>query len=430
MVKPINQRYNESVVLDASGNGSVQITMRADFVLQRTRWVVQGGTGTNQATAENFIDSQPFEGTYSGDNDQSNSGRLLTAQNTVSCEWTGGRPGGVATLYLWGIEYPSGEGIPPPAAGDGPGNPIVGGQTLIRNAIQSADFVAGSTGWAIMRDGSYEFGSGGTFRGDLSVKGADGSTVEITAAGGAAEIDYTPPTNADPTVTDFAGSIRGTTNGAGSASFDTLDLRAPRPFKGTVGAQSLVSLQSGSPDGTVAGIIILQSAQVDLQAAKVTQNGTPLPGSWVAGNAITATPSGVTSGTEVNQITAVTAANTQPTFLAGHHYRFVYCGQTFTTSLTVGPIVTCRKSGTTGATQRFKWGRQNNTTITNPYEADLTGEFQVGGTNVTADVVITLSGAAGQTVTMFAATDNPAVFDIYDMGPTPARKATYLPVLS
>lgn len=52
-------------------------------------------------------------------------------------------------------------------------NPIIGGAgTLIRQAIQSPDFVTGVSGWAIRRDGTVEF-SDGEFRGDIS--GATGT---------------------------------------------------------------------------------------------------------------------------------------------------------------------------------------------------------------------------------------------------------------
>lgn len=37
------------------------------------------------------------------------------------------------------------------------GNPIVGGETLVRNAIQSQNYAAGSAGWSIQKNGSAEF---------------------------------------------------------------------------------------------------------------------------------------------------------------------------------------------------------------------------------------------------------------------------------
>lgn len=47
-------------------------------------------------------------------------------------------------------------------------NPIVGGNILVRPAIQSPDYVAGVSGWAIMRDGTAEFNDA-TFRGEVEV---------------------------------------------------------------------------------------------------------------------------------------------------------------------------------------------------------------------------------------------------------------------
>lgn len=203
MPVPINQRYSETIVLDASGAGAVEITMRSDFLMQRTRWVVTGGTKPVGATTDNVpkannkIDGVPFEGTDSGNNDQSNSVQLLQSQSSVECEWTGGNPGATATLYLWGVEYPAGTGMAsltggsgPPSGGSGPGNPILGGNTLIRDAIQSADYIPGVQGWAIFRDGSLDM-NGGTFRGEVIVTSTDGSAVLIKPTGGGV-IEFEP----------------------------------------------------------------------------------------------------------------------------------------------------------------------------------------------------------------------------------------------
>ena len=57
-------------------------------------------------------------------------------------------------------------------------NPLVAGTTLIRNAIQSPNYVAGVSGWAIMKDGSAEFNNV-VVRGDFKASGSDGSFVEV-----------------------------------------------------------------------------------------------------------------------------------------------------------------------------------------------------------------------------------------------------------
>lgn len=47
-------------------------------------------------------------------------------------------------------------------------DPILGGNELVRTAMQSENYAAGTTGWRIARDGTVEFNSG-TFRGSLEV---------------------------------------------------------------------------------------------------------------------------------------------------------------------------------------------------------------------------------------------------------------------
>lgn len=61
-------------------------------------------------------------------------------------------------------------------------NPVVGGIQLVRNAIQSANYVAGVSGWTIRRDGTAEFASG-TFRGPVII--VDSTTGAILATIGA-----------------------------------------------------------------------------------------------------------------------------------------------------------------------------------------------------------------------------------------------------
>jgi len=63
-------------------------------------------------------------------------------------------------------------------------NPLVGGITLVRSAIQSNPYVTGVSGWSINRDGTAEFNSG-TFRGSIQVGNAPGQRfiVNNTATG-------------------------------------------------------------------------------------------------------------------------------------------------------------------------------------------------------------------------------------------------------
>jgi hypothetical protein len=71
-------------------------------------------------------------------------------------------------------------------------NPVVGGDTLVRPAIQSANYIPGVQGWSINRDGSAEFATG-TFRGPVIVIDPVTGTVlaSIGANGNVAAQDVT-----------------------------------------------------------------------------------------------------------------------------------------------------------------------------------------------------------------------------------------------
>lgn len=71
-------------------------------------------------------------------------------------------------------------------------DPIVAGDTLIRNAIQSANYVTGSSGWRIGKDGTAEFNTT-TIRGDLIViaPSSPSNAVKIQGATGSASSSST-----------------------------------------------------------------------------------------------------------------------------------------------------------------------------------------------------------------------------------------------
>lgn len=57
-------------------------------------------------------------------------------------------------------------------------DPVVAGTTLVREAIQSPNFVSGSTGWSINQDGSAEFDAL-TARGDIIISNASVGTISV-----------------------------------------------------------------------------------------------------------------------------------------------------------------------------------------------------------------------------------------------------------
>jgi hypothetical protein len=82
------------------------------------------------------------------------------------------------------------------------GNPILSGLQLIRQAIQSAGFVAGLTGWSINRDGTAEFNST-TIRGSLTVVFGDGSEMDVNGTDGIALFNASDVEVAQLTINSF-----------------------------------------------------------------------------------------------------------------------------------------------------------------------------------------------------------------------------------
>lgn len=192
--QPIRQRYVDQVKLDANGAGEVSFTMRADFLLTQTIWRVTPPAtvlpaNVKQTTAVCTINGEDWEGTYSGNQDSSGSMHMMVASDVFTCRWTGGDPNGFAQLTLRGVEYPPGTGMqlysagsgsgPPVAGSAGPSNPILGGNVLIRTAMQSRNFQAGVAGWQITAAGAAEFNSA-VIRGSLS---ADNGNVLVNDTG-------------------------------------------------------------------------------------------------------------------------------------------------------------------------------------------------------------------------------------------------------
>lgn len=103
-------------------------------------------------------------------------------------------------------------------------NPILGGNnTLIRQAIKSADYVAGVSGWTVNADGSAEFNDI-VVRGEFSTTSANGSSVRIYSTALGSNIDVLPA------------SATGHTINTGSISGRTLE----NPLDGTVRSDMLI----------------------------------------------------------------------------------------------------------------------------------------------------------------------------------------------
>lgn len=97
-------------------------------------------------------------------------------------------------------------------------DPLVGGKTLIREAIQSPDYVTGVSGWSINRDGTVEFASG-TFRGDIS--GATGTFAGTVSASNVTAGTFTATMGITGKLRTAASGARVELDGAGLRAYDS-----------------------------------------------------------------------------------------------------------------------------------------------------------------------------------------------------------------
>jgi hypothetical protein len=317
------------------------------------------------------------------------------------------------------------------------GNPIINGVgTLIRAAIRSVNYVAGISGWTINADGSYEFGSGGTIRGDVTVTNPSGSNVKIFTTGVNSEIDLQPPDSATPGVTFGPATISATSNAdiplleiigaipvtpvAGGAG--QLNLGADPVLNQTAGyllAQQIVlgDLSAGStteilsPDTSITGnVIVGQNVQIN----GIVQAGL-LTGSTVGdlGRGIWAYV-GSTTNSATASIEQVVLTVPSTTYIAGRLYRMDISGKIQNTN--GQPFLRTRKTNLAGAIV-FLNGRVG-CNGNGEFMAPGPFYFRVDGSNVTAALAFTLDGG-GVNATHTAGTAGRAI-SIWDVGPSSA----------
>lgn len=122
-------------------------------------------------------------------------------------------------------------------------DPIVEDVELIREAIQSPDYVAGVSGWCIRRDGSAEFNAG-TFRSDVVITGSDGTQLHAYAdPTDGAVVELLPKTLAGETVTPAR--VRTYRDGNNRP---TMQIRGPS-VAGSGQGPATVDISSGGVDG-------------------------------------------------------------------------------------------------------------------------------------------------------------------------------------
>lgn len=146
-------------------------------------------------------------------------------------------------------------------------NPILGGTELVRDAIQSSDYVAGVSGWTINRDGSSEFNDG-TFRGQLLVTNASGSQIRAFANGSLSEIDLQPPDSVTPGVTFNPAQIYAES----PADMPLLVVLGPSPATPVLGGAGQLNLGADPVLGQTAAQVLAEQVVIgDTAAGSTTQ---------------------------------------------------------------------------------------------------------------------------------------------------------------
>lgn len=150
---------------------------------------------------------------------------------------------------------------------------IVAGNTLIAESVQSQNYQAGMTGWAIFADGSYEFGAGGTFRGNLSIVNPSGSRIDAFTNGTQTEIDLQPPNSATPGTTFGPARLVATSTN----DQPLLVIKGPPPLTPIAGDAGQLNLGSDPVAGQTAGYLLAQQVVIgDTSAGSTTEVLSPI----------------------------------------------------------------------------------------------------------------------------------------------------------
>lgn len=412
-----------SIMLDSNGNGTAQFQPNGSHV-NISRLYVAVSSSIQQASVtlyKGFVSASSAIGTIvSGSTGGLATGQIYVQDGSILyVVWTGGDANATATATFSGNQISFSEmgadsitWSDPIAASDG---------SLIFPAIKSPNFVMGVSGWEINRDGSFEFGPGGTIRGDVHVSGVNGSAVDITTDGDQAEIDLTPPDYTGPGIINLPATIQADSNGTNDQSFGSLDLRSPQPAHGALfSKQSLVSLQSGTIDGSISSFIILKADTIQLGTGS-TEN-TSVKGTFsvnnrdqgkglVVGIQAVADSSSVLASSEAIVLTLPSA-----TFDAGRAYEIRHSGAaTLATSITPAFVSFMMRKTNLLGTAFVNLGRTPLlTTLATGFNQNR--RFIVTGSAVTAVLILTMTTPGGSAGVHAASAVFPREIEIYDIG--------------
>lgn len=140
------------------------------------------------------------------------------------------------------------------------------------------------------------------------------------------------------------------------------------------------------------------------------------PGNQEIGQGVIAGSHSVTASAAVGATETVVSTANSATFYAGHTYKVTVYGETNVSAAALGnnPLFRLRKTNTAG--QNLFNRRFYCPVITSGFPADHVGLFDVSGSNVTATLVLTLTGSAGFNAQHLAGGSNGRGFIVQDIG--------------
>lgn len=291
-------------------------------------------------------------------------------------------------------------------------DPLVAGATLVRTAIQSADYVAGVSGWKIARNGDVEFNNG-DFRGDVIVTASDGTRVTILANNGS-RISFRPPTNIYDPLRDQEGYI--TSNAIanmGVALNAYLQLASPVVNDASF-APAIVTLLSAPTDGLVySGMQYsrqLTEIESDLRVKfgdlKVDNDIIAVgPNNGVLGRGIELVASLSSNSTAIGNSEAMVLDTITKSFKAGRAYKLSIIGTYLNSAASQSPNFRFRKgSGLAGGTIGLGVRTAGSTIAGSSTMLEQGCFIRVGVSDISTPITMTASASASFTVTVLAGT--------------------------
>jgi hypothetical protein len=272
--------------------------------------------------------------------------------------------------------------------------PVVGGNVLVREAIQSPNYVPGVSGWTINADGTYEFAAGGTFRGTVVVAGNNDSSITIVTQAGQPAIQLQPGTltgftnynNARQPAQLFVQSVSGGTEGLSFARFNIAS-----DYSNNAGGASRrpnIEMTGASYDGTVAPSMTLTTENLNVALIP----GSPIPFPFRR-SAVLAANQAINSGVVLTTVLQVTIP-------APGDYDVTFTGAAF---VTVNPVRPGFMFGGTATPSAWRFTTSaipnGNTTNAGANNGGGTTSFSTSGTPFTTNNWPVAGGFSPFTVT-------------------------------